>query len=164
VLTALRTILRDAAKALGVERAAHAALIEEMWAELVGREAAEHSRLRGLRGGVLLVDAEAGPWAQELSARRAAFAAGINRRLGTPAVTDIRVRQVAGLVMRPPAAPGEGRAESSREPEGDLTAEEIAAVERAVAEIGDAEIRAAARRAMLSQARWRKRHVRASGR
>jgi hypothetical protein len=37
-----------------------------------------------------------------------------------------------------------------------VSPDEIAAVERVVAEIGDAEIREGARRAMISQLKWRK--------
>lgn len=159
MLTSLRALLRGAARSLGVERAAYAALSEEMWPEIVGAEAAAHSRPAGLRGGVLLVEAEGGMWAQDLSAQRARFAAEINRRLGAQAVAEIRVRQVPQVPPRAGAPP-----ESVAGPPPELSAEERAAVEQAVAEIADAELRDAARRAMLSQLAWRKRHVRASGR
>lgn len=158
MLTALRSLLRGAAKSLGVERAAFAALIEEMWSEIVGPEAAAHSRPTGLRGGVLLAEVEAGVWAQELSARRGGFAAEINRRLGTRAVTEIRFRQRTGWQA---AASAEDRTPEA----GDaLTPEEVAEVERVTAEITDPEVREAAGKAMRSQIAWRKRHVRPPGR
>jgi len=150
--------LRAAARTLGLERAAQAALIEEMWAEVVGDDAAAHSRPVGLRGRVLLADAEGSMWAQELSAQRMHLAMEINRRLGADAVSEIRFRQMA---PRPALAEPTGPAAA---PGDEPTAEEIAAVERAAAEIADPEVRAAARKAMLSQVRWRKRHVRPSGR
>ena len=159
MLTSLRNLLRGAAKSLGVERAAFAALIAEMWPEIVGPEAAAHSHPAGLRGTVLLAEAEAGVWAQELSARRGGFAVEINRRLGAPAVTEIRFRQVVGW-RTSPAAPASGPAESA----GALSPEEIAAVERTAAEIADPEVRGAAMKAMRSQIAWRKRHVRPPGR
>src|SRR5512134_2004417 len=115
MLTALRAILREAAKSLGVERAANAALIEEMWPEVIGTAAA-HCRLRGLRGTVVLAEAEAGPWAQELSARRGQYMAAINRRLGGRVVTDIRFAQVAPL---PQAAGPEASARAGGEPDGE---------------------------------------------
>lgn len=160
VLTSLRAILKGAARSLGVERAAYAALIEEMWSEIVGATAAAHSRPAGLRGGVLLAEAEAGVWAQELSAQRGRYAAEINRLLGAQAVTEIRFRQVAGWTARE-SPPGNGGTEGT---EYELSAEEIAAVDLAAGQIADPEVREAARKAMLSQARWRKRIVRPPGR
>jgi hypothetical protein len=160
MLTSLRAILRGAARSLGVERAAHAALIEEMWATVVGPEAAAHCRVRGLRGTVVLAEAEAGPWAQELSARRGQYIAEINRRLGGRVVSEIRVAQA--VLPFPPAAgagaPGLARDERREGAAGgaQLSPAEMEAVERAVAEISDPEIRAGARRAMISQLKWRK--------
>lgn len=159
MLTSLRMLLRDVAKSLGVERAAYAALIEEMWPEIVGADAAEHSRPAGLRGGVLLVEAEGGMWAQELSAQRAHFAAEINRRLGARAVGEIRVRQVVQAATRPDALP-----DAPAEPPPDPSPEAVAAVEQAIAEVADPALRDAARRAWLRQLMWRKRHVRPPGR
>lgn len=159
MLTSLRSLLRGAARSLGVERAAFAALIAEMWPEIVGPEASAHSRPMGLRGSVLLAEAEAGLWAQELSARRGGFAAEINRRLGAPVVTEIRFKQVAGWPT-PPAGDAAQPAEAATA----LTAEESAAVERTAAEIADPEVREAAKKAMRSQIAWRKRHVRPPGR
>lgn len=166
MLTSLRAILRGAARSLGVERAANAALIEEMWPDIVGPVAAAHSRAAGVRGTVVLADTEAGPWIQELSAQRARYVAEINRRLGGEIVTDIRFRPASsqaapsgGLEPRPErrdlatsdAASGEGSDEAR------LSAEDAAAVERAIAEIRDPELREGARRAMASQLRWRRR-------
>jgi len=164
MLTSLRAILRNAARTLGVERAANAALIAQMWAEVVGPPAAAHSRILGVRGTVVLAEAEAGPWAQDLSARRGGYIAEINRRLGSAVVTEIRFRQATGSI------PGTGLAatDAQRQAEGSaagertadestLSREELAAVDRAVEEIGDPDIRDGARRAMVSQLKWRKR-------
>jgi len=165
MLTSLRAILRGAAKSLGVERAANAAMIEEMWAEVVGVQAAAHSRIRGMRGTVVLAEAEAGPWTQDLSAQRGQYIDEINRRLGGRVVTDLRIQQVPAPfpAARPGAdlprdrAPGEPGAVEAEEEEKGLTPEDLAAVERAVAEIQDPEIREGARRAMISQMKWRRR-------
>jgi len=158
MLTPLRNILRQAARMLGVERAAYAALIAEMWPEVVGREAAAHSRPVGLRAGVLLADAEGPMWAQDLSARRARIAAELNRRLAGAVVKEIRFRQVP---------PGPARAGAQTPPtvvEREPSPEDLAAAERASAQIADPEVREAARKAMVSQLVWRKRHVRPPGR
>ncbi len=154
-LTSLRTILRSAAAALGVERAAHEALIVEMWPEIAGADAAAHSRPAGLRGTTLLVDAEPGLWVQELSARRGRFTEEINRRLGGGVVSDIRIRSRTGAAVE--GAPADaGRVADD---EATLSADELAMIDRAAAEIGDPELRETARRVMASQLRWRKQRM-----
>lgn len=151
-LTSLRTILRAAAAAWGVERAAHEAMIVEMWADVAGADAAAHSRPAGLRGTTLLVNTDAGLWVQELSARRGRFADEINRRLGARVVTDIRIRPQAVAVSPPTAVPGDTvRIEAA------LSAEEREAIDRTVAEIDDPALRETARKVMADQMRWRKR-------
>ncbi len=152
-LTSLRTILRSAAAALGVERAAYEAMIQEMWAEIVG-EGAAYSRPAGLRGTTLVVEVEPGLWVQELSARRGGIVEEINRRLGVRAVAEMRLRPRTG----PPAAPatlGAPAVPQAQEPA--LSGEETAAIERTVAEIADPELRATARKVMESQLLWKKR-------
>lgn len=155
MLTHLRTILRNAARALGVERAAHAALAAEAWPEIVGPEAAAATRVEGLRAGILLVDAQPGMWAQELSARRSQLAAALNAALGERAIEEIRIRQ------RPFESSRAARARSTTERAAtveEVSVEEREAIERAAAEIQDPELREITRRAMISQARWRRRH------
>src|SRR2546427_11392019 len=95
-LTSLRTILRSAATALGVERAAHEALIVEMWSEIVGQEAGAHAHPVELRGTTLLVEVEPGLWVQELSARRGQFVGGLNRRLVGRGVRGVPIRPGRG--------------------------------------------------------------------
>jgi len=137
-----------------VERAAHEAFLAEVWPEIAGWEAAAHSRPAGLRGTTLLVDAEPGLWVQELSARRGRFTEEIARRLGRGVVADIRVRPRPGAATESaPAAHGRVGEEIP------LSPDELAEVERAAAEIDDPELREIARRAMISQLRWRKRRA-----
>lgn len=147
-------MLQAAARSLGIERAAHAALIEQMWPEVVGAAAARATRLVGLRGGTLLVETSAGVWAQELSARRALFVDEINRRLGGQIVSEIRFRQGVGPFGRLAA---QDAGPVSAEPA--LTPSELAAVDQALTEIGDPQLREAARRAMVAQYKWRKKHT-----
>lgn len=151
--TALRAILRSAASALGLERAAHHALIAEMWAEVVGTEAAASSRPAELRGSTLIVDAEPGLWVQELSARRGRFVEEINRRLGTRVVGEIRIRPRA----RTPEDSRSAGTQSEAGEEVNLTPDELASIDRTVAEIADADLREAARRTMMNQLKWSKR-------
>ncbi len=152
MLTHLRTILRSAAKSLGVERAAYAALAEELWPEVVGAEAAAATRVTGLRAGVLLVDAQPGMWAQELSARRSQLAASLNHILGEAIIKEIRIRQHAFHPRPSTPAPS-----TPARPAAELSAGDLAAIEQAAAEIEDPELREITRRAMISQARWRHR-------
>src|SRR3989475_9623298 len=154
-LTSLRAILRSAATALGVERAAHEALIAEMWSEIVGQEAAAHAHPAELRGTTLLVGVEPGLWVQELSARRGQFVEAINRRLGGRVVAEIRIRpgrDAAGEPGPEGAPAGEGGG-----PE--LSQEQPGTIDRTVAEIPDQELREAARRAMHSEMMWTKRRA-----
>ncbi len=152
-LTSLRAILRSAATALGVERAAHQALIAEVWPEIVGAEAAAHARPMELRGTTLLVEVDPGLWVQELSARRGRFVEDINQRLGGPVVADIRLRPGQTAVAERAAA----GAESVPGGEPELSEQEQASIDCTVAEITDLELREATRRAMRSQLAWRKR-------
>lgn len=155
MLTALRIILRTAAKSLGVERAAATAAIHEVWPEVVGAEVAAHTKPAGLQGDVLCVDAAPGPWAQELSAQRTQVVAVLNERLGFSGIRDLRVRQRVGAFSPPrPASQPPSVVDNPT-----LTPDEVALIEQAVAEIGDAEVREAAKRAMISQWRWRKRQL-----
>lgn len=157
MLTSLRAVLRATARALGVERAAHTATVEEMWQEVVGPEAARHAKPVGLRGSVLLVHTETGLWAQELSAQREMFIHEINRRLGAAAVSDIRFRQGSGSFRGGAPAPA-----PPVENEPTLTADELTVIERVVGEIADQDLRERVRKVMTSQQRWRKRTGRKS--
>ncbi len=91
-LTPLRTILLDAAAALGVERAAWEALVRQEWGAVVGGEAAAHSQPVRIRGRTLLVEVDEVGWVQELTARRSGLLAELNRRLGGPVLEEMRVR------------------------------------------------------------------------
>ncbi len=153
-LTSLRAILRSAAAAWGVERAAHEAMIVEMWADVAGAEGAAHSKPAGLRGTTLLVTTDPGLWVQELSARRGRFADEINRRLGARVVTDIRIRPQANATSPPSALAG-----GTVRMETELSAEEQGAIDRTVAEIADPALRETARKVMADQMRWRKRQA-----
>lgn len=155
MLTHLRTVLRSAARALGVERAAHAALAVELWPQIVGPEAAAATRVTGLRAGVLLVDAQPGMWAQELSLRRSQLAAALNVALGESVIEDIRIRQQP-LGRTRPTQPTQPTQLTQPQVE-EIGEQERARIERAVADIKDPELRDVTRRAMISQARWKRR-------
>lgn len=160
MLTSLKAILHTAAKSLGVERAAYAATIDAVWETVVGPDVAANSSPRGLRGDILWVDVEAGPGAHDFALQRMKVVASLNAQLGSAVVRDIRVRQRRGVVHRRPD-------QARRSPTEDapaLSAEELAQIDRVVAEITDEGLRAAARHAMVSQWQWRKRQSLRGGR
>ncbi len=158
MLTALRSILQAAAKSLGVERAAYAATIAEVWSEVVGADAAAYTRPSGLLGDILWVEVEPGPRAQDFTLQRTKVVASLNGYLGGPVIRDIRVRQRLGV--------GRDKVMAQRPMELDppaLSADDLAQIDRITNEIADEELRAAARQAMVSQWRWRKRQRHAGG-
>ncbi len=158
MLTALRAILQAAAKSLGVERAAYAATIAEVWSEVVGGDAAAYTRPSGLRGDILWVEVEPGPRAQDFTLQRTKVVASLNSYLGAPVIRDIRVRQRLGV--------GRDKVMAQRPMDLDppvLSADELAQIDRITNEIADEELRAAAKQAMVSQWRWRKRQRHAGG-
>src|SRR3989454_6129523 len=149
-LTSLRTILRSAATALGVERAAHEALIVEMWSEIVGQEAGAHAHPVELRGTTLLVEVEPGLWVQELSARRGQFVEAINRRLVGRVVAEIRIRPGRDTAVEP----GAGGAPQGEGGGPEISEQELSTIYRAVAGSSDQEVREGARGAVDHGEEW----------
>lgn len=84
----LETVLGD----LGLEAAARAFRVGEVWAETVGEAGAAHSRCVGVRGAVLEVAVDSSVWCQQLQLEKARLLAGLADRLGDEAPTDIRFR------------------------------------------------------------------------
>jgi predicted nucleic acid-binding Zn ribbon protein len=84
--------LLDAAAALGVERAAREVLVRQAWADVVGEEAAAHSRPVAIRGRTLLVEVDEAVWVQELTARRYGVVQELNRQMGAAVLEEMRVR------------------------------------------------------------------------
>jgi predicted nucleic acid-binding Zn ribbon protein len=61
------------------------------WAEVVGGAIADHARIRSLRGTVLTVGVESGPWATELRYLEREVLARIDEIVGPGVVTEMRV-------------------------------------------------------------------------
>ncbi len=99
-LTPLKAVLLRAAQALGVERAAWEAVVDQAWPAVVGAVAAAHSRPVRIRGRTLLVQVDEFGWVQELVARRQQVLDELNRLLGEPVLEEMRVR------VGPARAPG----------------------------------------------------------
>ncbi len=63
--------------------------VKKAWEETVNQRIAQHTKILGLREGVLLVATKSAPWAQQLTLQRQSLLAKINRLLETP-IKDIR--------------------------------------------------------------------------
>jgi len=75
------------------QRAAERA-IARAWREVVGEEVARHTRLAGLRGGVLTIEVDGAVWLYELSGfHKESILTEVQKRVRTPYIRDIRFKQ-----------------------------------------------------------------------
>jgi len=65
--------------------------ITTLWPEVVGSAFAHHARIRSLRGTVLTIGVDPGPWATELRYLDREVLARIDEILGPGVVTELRV-------------------------------------------------------------------------
>jgi len=84
----LETVLGD----LGLDAAARAFRVGEVWAETVGEVGAAHSKCIGVRGSVLEVLVDSSVWCQQLQLEKSRLLKGLAERLDKDAPTDIRFR------------------------------------------------------------------------
>ncbi len=75
---------------LGLDGARAAYEIAQQWPQLVGDEAALHSRPVRVRRGVLEAEVDSSVWCQQLQFRRAAIVASIAEAFGEAAPRDLR--------------------------------------------------------------------------
>ena len=88
----LETVLGD----LGLEAAARAFRVGEIWSEVVGSPGADHSRPVGVRGDVLEIAVDSSVWCQQLQLEKERLMTGLRDRLGDEAPSDIRFRMGVG--------------------------------------------------------------------
>lgn len=98
VLTAVRDILRQAARTLGLEPAVYLVRAREVWPQMVGGTLAGATEVRSVRGGVVMVAATHPLVAQEVRLRREEILAGLSQRVPEAGLRELRViiRQGAG--------------------------------------------------------------------
>jgi len=84
----LETVLGD----LGLDAAARAFRVGELWGEVVGEPGRAHSRPVGVRGAVLEVSVDSSVWCHRLQLEKGRLLAGLREHLGDGAPTDIRFR------------------------------------------------------------------------
>ncbi|MDR7544898.1 MAG: DUF721 domain-containing protein [Armatimonadota bacterium] len=89
MVTPLRDILRAAARAWGIEPAAHLACARGAWPRIVGEPLAAVSAPLSIRGGRLRVAVNHPAAAQEVRLREGAIAAALNREIGAQVVTEV---------------------------------------------------------------------------
>jgi predicted nucleic acid-binding Zn ribbon protein len=99
---ALKELLSDALTALVGPRRARQAAALDLWADVVGEALARHSRVVGIRGGVLVVATDLPAAYYELGLKRVALLETLNARVGGEAIREIQI------VMRPIGRSGEG--------------------------------------------------------
>jgi len=83
--------LAQVGKELGLGDPVVLGTLTDRWDEIVGDAIAPHARIRSLRGTVLTVGVEAGPWATELRYLEREVLARVEAILGPDVVTDLRV-------------------------------------------------------------------------
>jgi predicted nucleic acid-binding Zn ribbon protein len=89
MVTPLRDILRAAARAWGVEPAAHLAIAREAWPRIVGGPLAAASAPLSIRSGRLRVAVTHPAAGQEIRLRAGAIVAALNREIGAPVVDEV---------------------------------------------------------------------------
>ncbi len=77
---------------LGGGRGGDLVRIIDCWAEVVGGAVADHTRVRGLSGGVLTVVVDHPGWATQLRYLRERIARELNSALGTDVVSSVEIR------------------------------------------------------------------------
>lgn len=77
---------------LGLEAAADALRVSEIWDEAVGPEVASHCRPVSLRAGVLEAAADSSVWCQQIQLRGPEILAALRERMGDAAPTDLRLK------------------------------------------------------------------------
>jgi predicted nucleic acid-binding Zn ribbon protein len=82
------TVLRD----LGLDPAARAIRVLEVWDAALGPELAPHCRPEGLRQGVLWARVPDSAWMQRIALAKPRILAALAEALGEPAASDLRLR------------------------------------------------------------------------
>jgi hypothetical protein len=104
-----------------------------VWDQVVGPQIAARARPLRLREGVLEVRVDQPVWMQQLQLMKPQILTRLAKRLGRDTIRDIYLRR--GRIEPPPLPP------TPAAPLPDLTEEEKAAVEAAVAHVSDPELR-----------------------
>lgn len=91
VLTAVRDILRQAARTLGIEPAVYLVRAREVWPQVVGPTLSGGTEPRSLRGNTVVVVATHALVAQEVRLRREEILESLRRHLPEAGLRELRV-------------------------------------------------------------------------
>ncbi len=154
----LRTIgdvLRRLLSELGVDRQLRTYNALAHWHEIVGKPIAQVARPLRLDADTLWVAVKSHTWAQELNFQKGTILQRLNERVGEPRFKDIRFTVRAAL---PPLRGTPLATETERAALNSvvLSPEEEAQIEARVAQVADARLREALRRAQRATARYQK--------
>ena len=143
----------------GREHADKAAVIAA-WDRSVGPDVAKHTYVKGVRRGELLVDVDSPVWAAQLQAMSEELRSRVNEEVGKELVrkTRFNVSRTVGrererLAREDDTARGYGGEKVEPAP---LDEEEMRQAELLVSNISDADLRAAALRALVAEKEWEK--------
>lgn len=89
MVTPIRAILKSAARAWGLEPAAHLAGARAVWLAIVGPDLAAHSAPVGVRGKRLLVGVTHPAAGQEIRLRSGVIIQALARELGEGAIAEV---------------------------------------------------------------------------
>ena len=118
MVTPIRSILKSAARAWGIEPAARLAAARAAWPRIVGPALVASSAPVGVRGTILLIGVTNAAAAQEIRLSKTTIAQALAQELGEPGITDVipvarrrldlrvrtpvRVRRMSVVPPRPP--------------------------------------------------------------
>jgi len=144
-LTPVGDVLAGVMKDRGLEAGLRLSGLQGIWEGAVGPGVASHAAPENLKGGLLTITVDSSVWMNQLSLLRLDIMEKLNLAAGTETVTDLRFRmgQVSGQKTKKQEPPFTPKRRS-------LGPEEKAEVEEAVGAIPDPELRARARRLLIS--------------
>jgi predicted nucleic acid-binding Zn ribbon protein len=143
--------LAQALERLHLEPVLREARAIALWAEVVGPQVAEATRVEGLRDGVIAVVARSSTWAFELTFHKERILRELNVRVGRGTVRDLRFRvgalpNASGAADARPAAPDASALAGTPLPE-----ETTAAIDAAIADLPDSDLRARLKEALVTE-------------
>jgi len=83
------SVLRDVLEKHGVDKQIERLGVLDLWPEIVGRQLAEVTRVRGVDDATLFVEVRSSAWLAELSMMKEVFLGRVNERLGEAPIERI---------------------------------------------------------------------------
>jgi predicted nucleic acid-binding Zn ribbon protein len=88
----LNNVVGKIVKELGWEEKFDEAKLKELWKEVVGSRIANHSNIKKLDKGKLIIETSSSTWRAELFLRREMLIEEMNKHLGKKAINEIIIR------------------------------------------------------------------------